>query len=168
MQYTIQHELPGRLRVKLAGRVPETDVDALTRVLLANPVIDTATVYPRTGSVAVTFDAVGSDTRTRVENALASVDRAAVDDARRDCTVALAPRTNGLLLDIATLLGGHLARRWFLPAPFSTIYTAWSYRHGASFSCPWTTRCVRARRVGYRHLVSQTRLANCRIYDAVA
>ena len=44
MQYTIQHELPGRLRVKLAGRVPETDVDALTRVLLANPVIDTATV----------------------------------------------------------------------------------------------------------------------------
>lgn len=129
MQYTIQHELPGRLRVKLAGRVPEADVDALTRVLLANPVIDTATVYPRTGSVVVTFDAVGSDTRTRVENALTSVDRAAVDDARRDCTVALAPRTNGLLLDIATLLGGHLARRWFLPAPFSTIYTVWSYRH---------------------------------------
>lgn len=125
MQYTIQHEVPGRVRVKLAGRVPERDVDALTRVLLGDPAIDKATVYPRTGSVAVSFDPAA---RASALEALAAVDRAQVDEARTDCSIALAPRANNLLMDIATLLGGHFARRWFLPAPLSTIYTLWSYR----------------------------------------
>lgn len=125
MNYTIQHEVPGRVRVKLAGRVPEADIDALTRTLRQHPVIQKATVYPRTGSLAVEFEPAARDRALAV---IAAIDRTAVDEARRDCTVALAPRTNSLLMDIATLLGGHLARRWFLPAPLSTIYTVWSYR----------------------------------------
>lgn len=125
MNYTIQHEVPGRVRVKLAGRVPEADIDALTRALRQHPVIQKATVYPRTGSLAVEFEPAARDRALAV---IAAIDRTAVDEARRDCTVALAPRTNSLLMDIATLLGGHLARRWFLPAPLSTIYTVWSYR----------------------------------------
>lgn len=125
MNHTIQHEVPGRVRVKLAGRVPEADIDALTRALRQHPVIQKATVYPRTGSLAVEFEPAA---RAQALAAIAAIDRTAVDEARRDCTVALAPRTNSLLMDIATLLGGHLARRWFLPAPLSTIYTVWSYR----------------------------------------
>ena len=125
MNSTIQHEVPGRVRVKLAGRVPEADIDALTRALRQHPVIQKATVYPRTGSLAVEFEPTARD---QALAAIAAIDRTAVDEARRDCTVALAPRTNSLLMDIATLLGGHLARRWFLPAPLSTIYTVWSYR----------------------------------------
>ena len=125
MNYTIQHEVPGRVRVKLAGRVPEADIDALTRALRQHPVIQKATVYPRTGSLAVAFEPAARD---QALAAIAAIDRTAVDEARRDCTVALAPRTNSLLMDIATLLGGHLARRWFLPAPLSTICTVWSYR----------------------------------------
>ena len=125
MNYTIQHEVPGRVRVKLVGRVPEADIDALTRALRQHPVIQKATVYPRTGSLAVEFEPAA---RAQALAAIAAIDRTAVDEARRDCTVALAPRTNSLLMDIATLLGGHLARRWFLPAPLSTIYTVWSYR----------------------------------------
>ena len=125
MNYTIQHEVPGRVRVKLAGRVPEADIDALTRALRQHPVIQKATVYPRTGSLAVEFEPAA---RAQALAAIAAIDRTAVDEARRDCTVALALRTNSLLMDIATLLGGHLARRWFLPAPLSTIYTVWSYR----------------------------------------
>lgn len=125
MNYTIQHEVPGRVRVKLAGRVPEADIDALTRALRQHPVIQKATVYPRMGSLAVEFEPAARD---QALAAIAAIDRTAVDEARRDCTVALAPRTNSLLMDIATLLGGHFARRWFLPAPLSTIYTVWSYR----------------------------------------
>lgn len=125
MNYTIQHEVPGRVRVKLVGRVPEADIDALTRALRQHPVIQKATVYPRTGSLAVAFEPAA---RAQALAAIAAIDRTAVDEARRDCTVALAPRTNSLLMDIAMLLGGHLARRWFLPAPLSTIYTVWSYR----------------------------------------
>ena len=125
MRYAIEHEVPGRIRVKLAGRVPEADLDALNRVLLANPVIERATIYPRTGSLAVRFEP--SD-RADVLAVLSAVNAEAVDEARRDCTIALAPRTNSLLMDIATLLGGYVARRWFLPAPLSTAYTLWSYR----------------------------------------
>lgn len=125
MNYTIQHEVPGRVRVKFVGRVPEADIDALTRAIRQHPVIQKATVYPRTGSLAVEFEPAARD---QALAAIAAIDRTAVDEARRDCTVALAPRTNSLLMDIATLLGGHLARRWFLPAPLSTIYTVWSYR----------------------------------------
>ena len=125
MNYTIQHEVPGRVRVKLAGRVPEADIDALTRALRQHPVIQKATVYPRMGSLAVEFEPAA---RAQALATIAAIDRTAVDEARRDCTVALAPRANSLLMDIATLLGGHLARRWFLPAPLSTIYTVWSYR----------------------------------------
>ena len=125
MRYTIEHEVPGRIRVKLAGRVPEADLDALNRVLLANPVIERAAIYPRTGSLAVRFEP--SD-RADVLAVLSAVNAEAVDEARRECTIALAPRTNSLLMDIATLLGGYVARRWFLPAPLSTAYTLWSYR----------------------------------------
>ena len=125
MEYTIEHEVPGRVRVKLAGRVPENDIDALNRVLLGTGIISKATVYPRTGSLAVSY---APAYRERVLAALAAVDADAVDEARQDCSVALAPRANSLLMDIATLLGGFFARRWFLPAPLSTIYTIWSYR----------------------------------------
>ncbi len=125
MKFTIAHEVPGRVRVQLAGRVPETDMDALNRVLLADGTIAKATIYPRIGQLAVTFDP------TRREEALArlaSIDVEAVDAARQECTAIMAPRTHGLLLDIATLVGGHFARRWFLPAPLRTVYTLWAYR----------------------------------------
>lgn len=125
MNYTIQHEVPGRVRVKLAGRVPEADIDALTRALRQHPVIQKATVYPRTGSLAVEFEPAA---RARALAVIAAIDRTAVDEARTGSSIALAPRANSLLMDIATLLGGHFARRWFLPAPLSTIYTVWSYR----------------------------------------
>lgn len=125
MNYTIQHEVPGRVRVKLAGRVPEADIDALTRALRQHPVIQKATVYPRTGSLAVEFEPAA---RAQALAVIAAIDRTAVDEARTGSSIALAPRANSLLMDIATLLGGHFARRWFLPAPLSTIYTVWSYR----------------------------------------
>lgn len=125
MNYTIQHEVPGRVRVKLAGRVPEADIDALTRALRQHSVIQKATVYPRTGSLAVEFEPAA---RAQALAVIAAIDRTAVDEARTGSSIALAPRANSLLMDIATLLGGHFARRWFLPAPLSTIYTVWSYR----------------------------------------
>lgn len=52
MKYQIANELPGRLRVKLAGPVPPADLDALYRVLGSCPDIAKSTVYPRIGSVA--------------------------------------------------------------------------------------------------------------------
>lgn len=125
MKFTIEHEVPGRVRVQLAGRVPEGDMDALNRVLLADGIITRTTIYPRIGQLAVSF-APGQ--RERALGVLSGVCEASVAEARQECTAIMAPRTHGLLMDIATLLGGHFARRWFLPAPLSTIYTVWAYR----------------------------------------
>ena len=158
MQYTIEHEVPGRIRVKLAGRVPESDLDALNRVLMDCPVITKVTIYPRVGSLAVRYEAAADDAgatapavasaadapagaaaivdaaaarapREQVLAALDAVGAESVELARRAVAgSAMAPRTHQLLLDVATLVGGYFARKWFLPAPFSTLYTIWSYR----------------------------------------
>ena len=128
MRYAIEHEVPGRLRVKLAGRVPESDLDALNKVLLEDDAVSRAVIYPRVGSIALFYDAAAEGARDRALAALDAVDAEAVEDARRSCTVDMAPRTHNLFMDIAKLIGGHLARRWFLPTPLATVYTVWSYR----------------------------------------
>ena len=139
MRYAIEHEVPGRIRVKLAGRVPEGDLDALNKVLLEEPSITRAVIYPRVGSLAVFYaepaegDAAtgaGSKScaRDRALAALDAVDAAKIEDARVGCTVAMAPRTHNLFMDIVKLVSGHFARKWFLPMPFSAIWTVWSYR----------------------------------------
>ena len=135
MRYTIEHEVPGRLRVKLAGRVPQGDLDALNKVLLEEPAITRAVIYPRVGSVAVEYaEPAGASehglkaARAHALAALDAVDAAAVEEARASYTSDLAPRTHSLLMDIANLLGGHFARKLFLPAPLATAWTVWSYR----------------------------------------
>ena len=60
MQYTLVSEMPGRLRVRLAGRVPSADVEPLRTALEKCPVITSATVYPRIGSVAIRYAPVAS------------------------------------------------------------------------------------------------------------
>ncbi|HJG31608.1 MAG TPA: heavy metal translocating P-type ATPase [Collinsella ihuae] len=125
MQITIEHEVPGRMRVKLAGRVPDADLDALRRVLLSAPAIAAVSIYPRIGSVAVRY---ADGEREGALAALRAVDAEAIDAARGSCEIALAPKTHGLLMDVATLVGGHVARRWFLPAPVRALCTLWGFR----------------------------------------
>ena len=128
MQYTLVSEIPGRLRVRLAGNVPESDVEPLQAALEKSPDIEGAHVYPRIGSVALTYDASDPAAREFALAWLGMLDAAAVDEARRDCAGAIAPRADGLLMDIAELVGFHYLRRWFLPAPVRAVWTVWAYR----------------------------------------
>lgn len=128
MQYTIVSEIPGRVRVRLAGNVPETDVEPLQAALEKSPAIAGARVYPRIGSVALAYDAADASARDAALAWLGMLDAAAVDDARAGCAGALAPRANNLLMDIAELVGFHYMRRWFLPAPIRAAWTLWAYR----------------------------------------
>ena len=127
MKYQIANELPGRLRVKLAGPVPPADLDALYRVLGACPDIAKSTVYPRIGSVALTYNAAPGG-RARVLEHLADIDAAAIAKAKQGCGLELAPRSHSLLMDLASLVGFHFMRRWFLPAPLAAAWTVFSYR----------------------------------------
>lgn len=151
MQYTLVSEIPGRLRIRLAGHVPPADVEPLRMALEKCPEVTAATVYPRIGSVAVCYAPVATSVtpaltdgsasapadvaHTAMDAARASalawvgmLDAAAIDDARRDCAGVYAPRTGDLLMQIAELVGFHYMRRWFLPEPLRIAWTVWSYR----------------------------------------
>lgn len=127
MEYSIASEVPGRLRVKLAGPVPAGDLDALYRVLAACPVIDKTVIYPRIGSLALTYRQVDG-ARTRVLEHLAAIDAAAIEQARSGFGLDLDPRSQTLLMDLAVLVGSHFMRRWLLPKPVAAVFTVWRYR----------------------------------------
>ena len=126
MRFTVQHEVPGRVRVRLDGIVPDADVDALSQAVMGCPAATQVTVLPRIGSVAVRY--VGESGRDEVLAHLARIDGAMIAAARAECTIALAPRTHSLLLDIANLVGSFYLRKWFLPSILRTIWTLWHYR----------------------------------------
>lgn len=128
MQYTIVSEIPGRLRVRLAGNVPEADVEPLQTALEKSPAIASARVYPRIGSVALAYDEADAAARDEALSWLGVLDAAAIDEARGECAGMLAPRADNLLMDIAELVGFHYLRRWFLPAPLRAAWAVWAYR----------------------------------------
>ncbi len=127
MDFAPVKELPGRVRVKLRGRVPEGDVCALEHAVRACPGVTKATVYPRSGELAVCFEP-GQGAKQRVYSHLVSIKAADIDAARELVTYDSSSQTRKLVQDILCLVGAHYARRWFLPAPLRTAWTVWSYR----------------------------------------
>ena len=127
MDYLIEHELPGRMRIRLAGPVPDGDLDAFTTVLEEIPCVEKAVVYPRIGSAAVSYRA-GAEARDAVARHLSLIDADAIDQARSRCVVSIAPRTHALMLDLATLVGSHFIRKLFMPLPLRAAWAAWRYR----------------------------------------
>lgn len=128
MEFVVEHGLPGRVRLRLAGPVPAADVDALRSVLLQCPLIEQVTVYPRIGSVALVH-ACGEGARERVLEHAAAIDAAAIEKARTGGGMQLAHREGSLLMDLAELVGCHYARKLLLPAPVAALWAAWRYRH---------------------------------------
>lgn len=126
MRYRIEHEVPGRIRVRLDGAVPECDVDALSQAVLGCAAIHKVTIFPCIGSLAVCYS--DASCRAEVLRHLARIDEDMMAATRAECSVALAPRTHSLLLDIADLVGGFYLRKWFLPSILRTIWTLWHYR----------------------------------------
>lgn len=118
MQYAIEKEIPGRIRVKLVGPVPQEDLGALEAVLAACPDIASARVYPRIGSIAVTHEP-GEVGRLRVLKYLCDIERDTIDAAREGHSLSTTAQSHNLLLDIAWLAGTYFARRWLLPLPLS-------------------------------------------------
>lgn len=127
MDYLIEHELPGRMRIRLVGPVPDGDLDAFTTVLEEIPCVERAVVYPRIGSAAVSYRPT-AEARDTVVRHLSLIDADAIDQARSRCVVSIAPRTHALMLDLATLVGSHFIRKLFMPLPLRAAWAAWRYR----------------------------------------
>lgn len=124
MKFSIIKEIPGRARLKLAGPVPEGDLDALIKLAKEIDGVRRVQLYGRIGQMSVDFDA---PKRTCVLDALCEIDTDKIAEAKSGYSVQLEPRTHALFMDLAVMIGAHYARKWFLPAPIRAVITVASF-----------------------------------------
>lgn len=124
MRFSIISEIPGRTRLQLAGPVPESDLDALLKLSGDIDGVHKVRVYGRIGQMALEYD---EQCRAGVLDALGALDAQAIADAKTGYVMQLEPRKHKLVMDLATLIGAHYARRWFLPTPLRAIFVVAGY-----------------------------------------
>ena len=121
MEYHIHHEIPGRVRIRLAGTVPDSELDALIKVVSDCPAVRKVQVYGRIGQMAIEYGG-GAQERNKVLEHLRNITREDIERAQAGYAMELAPRTHALLLQIARIMGAYLARRWIMPMPLRTLF----------------------------------------------
>lgn len=124
MRFSIISEIPGRTRLQLAGPVPESDLDALLKLSGDIDGVHKVRVYGRIGQMALEYD---EQCRAGVLEALGALDAQAIADAKTGYVMQLEPREHKLVMDLATLVGAHYARRWFLPMPLRAVFVVAGY-----------------------------------------
>ena len=124
MRFSIISEIPGRTRLQLAGPVPESDLDALLKLSGEIDGVRKVRVYGRIGQMALEYD---EPRRASVLDALGALDAQAIADAKSGYVMQLEPRKRKLVMDLATLVGAHYARRWFLPTPLRAVFVVAGY-----------------------------------------
>lgn len=124
MRFSIISEIPGRTRLQLAGPVPESDLDALLKLSGEIDGVRKVRVYGRIGQMALEYD---EQRRAGVLDALGALDAQAIADAKTGYVMQLEPRKHKLVMDLATLIGAHYARRWFLPTPLRAVFVVAGY-----------------------------------------
>ena len=122
MQIRIMKEFPGHMRLGLAGRVPERDIDALITVAHQCMYVTKVRVYGRIAQMAVEYTPV-EGARGSVIGHLCSIGPDDIEKARSEYAITLAPRAYRLFLNLANLIGAYFAKRWFLPAPIRAAFT---------------------------------------------
>lgn len=129
MRYAIKHEVPGRIRFDLSGKIPESDAIALEELFLGLPCVTKCVAYPKAGSLAVSFEGTGAtpeslnQARTFV---IAKMEALTCEDIKTwepDNSLMLAPRPRHLFTQIANMLVARLMRQFFLPAPLCAAWT---------------------------------------------
>ena len=124
MRFSIISEIPGRTRLQLAGPVPESDLDALLKLSGDIDGVHKVRVYGRIGQLALEYD---EPCRDAVLAAVGALDAQAIADAKTGYVMQLEPRKHKLVMDLATLVGAHYARRWFLPTPLRAVFVVAGY-----------------------------------------
>lgn len=124
MKFSIIKEIPGRARLKLAGPVPEEDLDALIKLTKEIDGVRRVQLYGRIGQMSVDFEA---PKRTNVLDALCDIDAEKIADAKTGYSVQFEPRTHALFMNLAVLIGARYVRKWFLPAPIRAVCTVVSF-----------------------------------------
>ena len=125
MRYTIDHELPQRIRLTLSDRVSVSDAAALEPMLASWTGIERVRVYPRIRSVAIwSRDELA---KTALLGRLDALTPEQLSAAGAQTPGALAPVDAPVVRSIARLAGSHLMRRWFMPPALRTIWAGIHY-----------------------------------------
>ena len=121
MRFAIKHEIPGRIRFDLQGKIPEHDAIALEETFLALPCVTKCVAYPKAGSLSVAFEGVGKAelalARTTIVSKLKALTYKEVKAWEPENSLMLAPRPRHLFTQIANMIVFRAMRRWFLPVP---------------------------------------------------
>ena len=104
--------------------MPESDLDALLKLSGEIDGVRKVRVYGRIGQMALEYD---EQRRAGVLDALGALDAQAIADAKTGYVMQLEPRKHKLVMDLATLIGAHCARRWFLPTPLRAVFVVAGY-----------------------------------------
>ena len=130
MRYTVCHDIPGRIRFRLSGRIPEGDAVALEELFAVRPGVSRCVAYPKAGSLAVWYGAADGATaeevRRQVVEYLAGLDVSEVREWAPESSLALAPRPRQLYSEIATMTVLRFARRALLPMPVRAVLSFWN------------------------------------------
>lgn len=127
MRFAIKHEIPGRIRFDLQGKIPEHDAIALEETFLTLPCVTKCVAYPKAGSLSVAFEGTGKAelalARATVVSKLKALTYKEVKTWEPENSLMLAPRPRHLFTQIANMIVFRAMRRWFLPAPLRTAWT---------------------------------------------
>jgi heavy metal translocating P-type ATPase len=121
MRYTIEHQIPGRIRINLLGRIPAADACALSAIIEQWSGTRSCTIYPRTGSLVIVHEGDASPILKRL-------DRLNVSEIaeRRPSEAQLRTQAyrfeRSLWEQIVGLLLRRIAVRLVLPLPLRFIY----------------------------------------------
>ncbi len=132
MKFEIVHEVPGRIRVSLGGKLPESHACALEEHFASISAVEKCVAYPKAGSLAITF--VRSSQETLEEQRAVLLREleefnpvVAVQETSTTSQQALvrAPRFRHLFAHLANMAVAHYGRRMMLPLPLRFIWTIW-------------------------------------------
>ena len=125
MQYTIKHEVPGRIRFDLHGKISEKHAIALEETFLELSYVTKCIAYPKAGSLAVCYKAQApiatEQAREMLLTKLAQLTFAEVQAWEPPSSLAIAPRPRNLFSQIAFMVFARVTRRAFLPVPLRAI-----------------------------------------------
>ena len=129
MRFTVAHEVPGRIRFDLGGRIPEHDAIALEELFAALPSVTKTVAYPLAGSLAVFYETPRSafrlQARARIIEKMRDLTLSEVRVWQPDDPIALEPRPRQLINLLASQLVFHFLRGVLLPRPIHFIYRLW-------------------------------------------
>lgn len=143
MRFAIKHEIPGRIRFDLQGKIPEHDAIALEETFL-HSLRNQVRCLPKAGSLSVAFEGVGKAefalARTTIVSKLKALTYKEVKAWEPENSLMLAPRPRHLFTQIANMIVFRAMRRWFLPAPLRTAWATFPHpvlESSTRFSASW-------------------------------